>query len=319
MKIALDPYMHRHVPLLELPRFVADLGYEYIELSPRADFLNWWVRPRVFPERTKAFKKALKDAGVKLATLLPMYRWASPIEAERQVAVKNWKAAIQVAVEMGCDTMNSEFGRGPSPDVPSHCSCCAGAFTEACEAAWFRSMEELVPILEKEGIQLNIEPHPEDFVETLQPAVDMIRVINSKNVRFLYCAPHTFYFGDDIQAMIREAAPVLAHVHIADTFNHKASSGLRYIINPPGSKATVHQHLNIGQGEVDWDVFFGTLHEVGFDGIMTACVFAWEEKAEESSRFMRDEMKRYIDKYWGARAAERQRGLRANMKEDETI
>jgi myo-inositol catabolism protein IolH len=39
-------------------------------------------------------------------------------------------------------------------------------------------MEELVPILEREGIQLNIEPHPEDFVETLQPAVDMIRVIN---------------------------------------------------------------------------------------------------------------------------------------------
>ena len=305
MKIALDPYMHRHVPLLELPRFVAELGYEYIELSPRADFLNWWVHPRVFPERIKAFKRALKDAGVKLATLLPMYRWASPIEAERQTAVKNWKAAIQVAVEMGCDTMNSEFGRGPSPDVPSHCTCCAGAFTEACEAAWFRSMEELVPILEKEGIQLNIEPHPEDFVETLQPAVDMIRVINSKNVRFLYCAPHTFYFGDDIQAMIREAAPVLAHVHIADTFNHKASSGLRYIINPPGSKATVHQHLDIGQGEVDWDVFFGTLHEVGFDGIMTACVFAWEEKAEESSRFMLKEIQRYVDKYWGAAPRDR--------------
>ena len=44
MKIALDPYMHRHVPLLELPRFVAELGYDYLELSPRADFLDWWVR-----------------------------------------------------------------------------------------------------------------------------------------------------------------------------------------------------------------------------------------------------------------------------------
>ena len=62
------------------------------------------------------------------------------------------------------------------PTCRATASCCAGAFTEACEAAWFRSMEELVPILEKEGIQLNIEPHPEDFVETLQPAVDMIRV-----------------------------------------------------------------------------------------------------------------------------------------------
>ena len=71
---------------------------------------------------------------------------------------------------------------------------------------------------------------------------------------------------------------MLAHVHVGDTFNHKASSGLRYILNPPGTQARVHQHLNIGQGEVPWDEFFGTLAEVGFDGIMTACVFAWEEQ-----------------------------------------
>ena len=47
MRIALDPYMHRHVPLLDLPRFVKNLGYDWIELSPRADFLDWWVNPRV--------------------------------------------------------------------------------------------------------------------------------------------------------------------------------------------------------------------------------------------------------------------------------
>ena len=42
------------------------------------------------------------------------------------------------------------------------------------------------------------------------------------------------------------------------------------------------------------------LHEVGFDGIVTRCVFAWEEKAMESARFMRTEIHRYVDKYWGA-------------------
>lgn len=298
MKIAIDPFMHRHLSLEELPGKVRELGYEWIELSPRADFLEWFKAPRVFPERIRSFKKALKAEGVGIASLLPMYRWASNDEAERQAAVKHWKRAIEIAVELEVPVMNSEFGRGPHPDKGS-CYCChTGSMIETCEDAWWRSMEELVPILEKQGVSLHIEPHPEDWVETLQPAVDIIRTVNSKNVKFLYCAPHTFYFGDDTKAMLRECADVLAHVHVGDTFNHKASSGLRYILNPPGTQARVHQHLDIGQGEVPWDDFFGTLAEIGFDGIMTACVFAWEDRADASGKFMRTRMQDYIDRYW---------------------
>ncbi|MBR8284806.1 sugar phosphate isomerase/epimerase [Burkholderia vietnamiensis] len=234
MKIALDPYMHRHLSLPEIARLTAELGYEYIELSPRADFLDWWVMPRAYPERIEAFKRAIQDHGVQLATLQPMYRWASPFEDERQWAVRCWKKAIEVAVDVGCTTMISEFGRGASPERSVGQG--AGLNTkEMCEAAWWRSMEELLPIFEREGIVLSVEPHPEDWVETFHPAVDIVRVLGSKHVKLSYIAPHTFYYGDDLAAMLREAAPVLAHVRVADTFNHKASSGLRYIVNPPGS------------------------------------------------------------------------------------
>ena len=268
MKIALDPFMHRHLSLERLPSKVAELGYEWIELSPRGDFLEWFKAPRVFPDRLRAFKRALADAHVGIASLLPMYRWASNDEEERKAAVRHWRRAIEVAVELGIDTMNSEFGRGPHPDRGT-CYCCqSGAMIEACEDAWWRSMEEIVPVLEREGVSLHIEPHPEDWVETLQPSVDLIRTVNSARVRFLFCTPHTFYFGDDMAALLRSAA-------------------------------RVHQHLDIGQGEVPWDEFFRTLHEVGFDGIMTACVFAWEERADQSGAFMRAEMQRHIDKHWG--------------------
>ena len=53
----------------------------------------------------------------------------------------------------------------------------------------------------------------------------------------------------------------MTQLHLADAFDHTASSGLRYIVNPPGSTARVHQHLDIGQGEVDWDLFFATLKQ----------------------------------------------------------
>jgi myo-inositol catabolism protein IolH len=297
MKIALDPYMHRHLSLPELVKKTAELGYDQIELSPRADFLDWWVMPRAHKQRIAEFKRALREHGVGLATLQPMYRWASPFEDERQWAMKCWKKAIEVSVEMGCQLMISEFGRGASPERSVGQG--AGANTrEMCEAAWWRSMEELVPIFEREGITLSVEPHPEDWVETLAPALDIVRVLGSDKVKLSYIAPHTFYYGDDMAAMLRDAAPLLAHVRVADTFNHKASSQLRYIVNPPGSShIRVHQHLDIGQGEIDWDVFFATLADTGFDGVLSSCVFAWEERADESSRFMRGEIQRYLDKY----------------------
>jgi myo-inositol catabolism protein IolH len=93
------------------------------------------------------------------------------------------------------------------------------------------------------------------------------------------------------------AGPLMTHLHLADAFDHTASSGLRYIVNPPGSTARVHQHLDIGQGEVDWDAFFTTLGGLGFGdserNVMTSCVFAWEDRARESSEFMRENIDRY--------------------------
>jgi myo-inositol catabolism protein IolH len=55
--------------------------------------------------------------------------------------------------------------------------------------------------------------------------------------------------------------------------------------------------MDIGQGEVDWDVFFSSLAAVGFDGIITSCVFGWEERADESGRYMRQTIQKYVDKY----------------------
>ena len=283
MKIALDPYMLRKVPLLELPRLVSDLGYRYIELSPRDDFLPFFLHPRVDKAGVAAFRKALADAEVEVASVLPLYRWSGPDEDERQAAVRYWKRAIEITVDLGVTVMNSEFNGRPSLAAES-------------EAQFWRSMEELLPIFEREGVRLVLEPHPDDFIEDGIEGVNMVRGINSDLVSFLYCAPHTFHQGGDLAAVMKHAGPLLTQLHIADSFDHRGSSGLRYIVNPPGSTARVHQHLDMGQGEVDWDLFFRTLAEVEFDGIATVCVFAWEERAEDSARFNLARITEYLAK-----------------------
>jgi myo-inositol catabolism protein IolH len=287
MRIALDPYMLRHVPLTELPGTVAELGYEHIELSPREDFLPFFVHPRADRSTIDGFKRALRGAGVSVSSVLPLYRWSGPDEDQRQAAVRYWKRAIQVTVDLDCRVMNSEFNGRPEAAAAS-------------EAQFWRSMEELLPVFDREGVQLRLEPHPDDFVEDGRAAIELIRGIDNDLVTFLYCAPHTFHQGGDIAGIMRYAGPLLTHLHIADSFDHRASSGLRYIVNPPGSPARVHQHLDVGQGEVDWDVFFGTLSELEFGGIATVCVFAWEERARESSIHNLERIRHYVAKFGGS-------------------
>jgi myo-inositol catabolism protein IolH len=280
VKIALDPWMLRNTALLELPALVAEQGYEYIELSPREDFLPFFLHPRADRHTIAAFKQALDAAGVGISSVLPLYRWAGPDEDERQAAVRYWKRAIQISVDLGCHVMNSEFNGRPEQASLS-------------EAQWWRSMEELLPIFEREGVHLRLEPHPDDFVEDGLVAVDMVRGVDSPLVSFLYCAPHTFHQGGNMAQIMEYAGDLLTQVHVADSFDHRVTN--RYILNPPGTPARIHQHLDIGQGEVDWDVFFGTLEQLRFgardETIMTACVFAWEDRARESNLFMREQIR----------------------------
>lgn len=280
MKVALDPFMFRTQPIAEVARLAAELGYGALELTPRDDFLPYYAMPRADAGRIAELRAACDGEGLELASLMVLYDWASADEDTRAAAVGYWRRAIEVAVELGCTTINSEMAGDPERARDS-------------EASFWRSLEELLPLFEREGIAVHLEAHPNDFVEDNATIVDMIRGVGSPHLRYLYCAPHTFHLGTDVAAMLRYASPVLAHVHVADSFDHTAGGGDRYIVNPAWSTVRVHQHNPIGTGEVDWDAFFGTLAELGFDGVLTSCVLGWDDKGLDASR----EQKARLDEY----------------------
>ncbi|WP_338893124.1 sugar phosphate isomerase/epimerase [Rhodococcus sovatensis] len=289
MKIALDPTpLHHDFSLLELPRAVAELGYEYLQLTPHVDMIPFFNHPKADDDLVTKFKKACTDAGVGIASVLPVLRWSGPDEDAREAAVRYWKRAIQITVDLGVNVMNTEFNGRPEK-------------AEESERAFYRSMEELVPIIEREGIDVRIDPHPDDFVEDGQAAIRVIRGINSKNVGMVIVACHQFHMGADLPGIMRTAGDLVRLVHVADTMDHHRSNGLRYITNPPGNAARVHQHLKIGDGDVNWDEFFGGLGELGFydrkDTVMVSSVFAENENAHEVSRYQLQTMNDYIAKY----------------------
>lgn len=277
IRIALDPtpYHHDHA-LLEFPDVAARLGYTDLQLTPHPDFGPFFRYPKADADLVRSLRKRAADAGVRIPALLPVQRISSPDETLRSTAVRNFTRIIQLAVDLGVDTINTEFSGRPE-------------LQEESEAAFYRSMEVLLPLVEAEGVRLNFDPHPDDFVEDGLEAWRVLRGLDSSSVGFVYVASHTFHYGDRATTLIPELGPRLGAVYAADTFDHHRSHGLRYISNPPGNAARVHQHLAIGQGDVDWVELFDALGRSGYlereDALIVSNVFAEDERADEVSRF----------------------------------
>lgn len=286
VKIALDPTpYHSTHDFLDFFEVAARAGYEHIQLTPHPDFIPFFSHPRVDTDYLARLKKRATDAGVGIAALLPVQRWSWPEELPREAAVRNWKRIIQIAVELEVPIINTEFsGR------PEH--------AEESEAGFYRSMETLLPLLETAGITVNIDPHPDDFVEDGLEAWRIIRGLDSRAVGFVYVASHTFHYGDRASTLIPELGDRLGAVYAADSFDHRRSHGLRYITNPPGTPARVHQHLRIDEGDVDWEELFGALRRSGFadrdDAIIVSNVFAEDETADETSRFQLERIRELL-------------------------
>ncbi|MBP2168712.1 myo-inositol catabolism protein IolH [Erwinia toletana] len=275
MKIAFDVDVIKDLGITKMVHQVADWGYKYIEQSPHPQINPFYKHPRASREIVTEYKSALKATGVEISSFIVVYRWSGPDEARRQAAVRNWKRMIEIAVEMGVSVINTELSG--TPNEP-----------EICEEMFYRSMEELLPIIEREGIRVEIQSHPWDFCEESNETADLVKSFRSENVKYLYSVPHTFFYDKgkgDVKTMLEYAGEDLSHVLIADTMNH--TKHCRYIVNPPGVDATIHQHVGVGEGEVDFPTLFRTLREMNFanrhykvggESIIASSLFGYPEK-----------------------------------------
>ncbi|EPY4415617.1 sugar phosphate isomerase/epimerase IolH [Klebsiella pneumoniae] len=275
MKVAFDVDVIKDRSITDMVRQVSEWGYKYIEQSPHPRINPFYKHPKASREVMTEYKHALQTYGVEISSFIVVYRWSGPDELRRQAAVKNWKRMIEIAVDMGVQVINTELAG--TPDEP-----------EICEEMWYRSMDELLPIIEREGIRVEIQSHPWDFCELSNETADMVKSFRSDNLTYLYSSPHTFFYDKgkgDVKSMLEYAGSDLSHVLLADTMNHTLPC--RYIVNPPGVNAAIHQHLGMGEGEVDFDGIFQALRDmdfanrtfkVGGESIITASLFGYPEK-----------------------------------------
>lgn len=275
MRIALDPALLNDQPPAAGFAAAAEAGYDAVEIGNRPDFIPSFGPLATARDDFAAARRAASAAGVEIVSVAVIQNLSNPENTERTTAIAHWTSGLHAAAELGCRRINSELSGDPNRPAE-------------CRAAFLRSMGELLPVLEREDMTVSFEPHPWDFLETAESAVDLIREIGSPRVRYLHCLPHTYYLGGSIKDQWEAARGWCDHIHLADTFRPE-----RTIVNPPGLDHRIHQHFDIGRGEIDWTEAASALR--GFGGIATVQVFGWADRAIDSFRANRPEAVRILE------------------------
>jgi myo-inositol catabolism protein IolH len=278
MRILLNTNIMSAQTLEDVFRLSREAGYAGIELHPRPDFLPPFAAPSLSAEQIGRVKNYLRRYEIAVDSLELALRFASTDEAERREQVAAVKRNFEVGIELGCRRYTSEMN-GMRRIADDKRQWRLDVDDDGCADAFRRSMDELMPMLEREDLLVSFECHPYDFLENSDETVDYLRRFGSRHVGYLFCTPHTFTMGGEIRPMVEYAGSLLTHVHIADTPRPE-----RIIVQPHVPGMMVHQHLPPGDGEVDWHAFFAGLQTIGYDGPLSCCVFSHRDRALEMAR-----------------------------------
>ncbi len=261
MKLAIDTGLFPYQSWEETFDLIAESGIKYVEWSQRGDFRFQDVDEK----ELLRVGRLIERAGLKLAGMIPMTPIASPLEDERHKAVDDWKRLVELTASMGARQMFGEMTG--NWDFRKE--------TELCKRAFRRSMDDIAPTLAAAGMHASFEPHPGDFLEENNGAVDLIREVNHPEIGYLFCMPHTFVMAmpemkQTAVEMIEYAGKTITHAHIADTHP------VWRIIAMGGVGA--HEHMLPGWGEVDFVAIIDALRKVGYDGFISAPLFSHADR-----------------------------------------
>ncbi len=245
---------HRPVEAVQV---LAELGYEGVALTPDVGGLDP-LAPA--PAVVAGVRRAAEDAGLVLVVetgarfaLDPRRKHFPTLledaPADRTRRVDFLRAMVDLAAEVGAETVSLWAGRAPGGEVGD----ALGAEPHA--ALWERLASGVSAVLEHargSGVQLAFEPEPGMFVERPAGFRSLRAALGAEGAELGLCLDvgHLLCTGDlPAGAVIRRHAQELALVHLDDIRDGE------------------HEHRMFGEGDLDLPEVLGALLATGFAGL----------------------------------------------------
>jgi 5-keto-L-gluconate epimerase len=223
--------------MLEAMAVAADLDYDGVEWHLRR---ATEVDPGVLAEHMARHGLATPTLGTGMAASQDGLTFADPDAEVRRQAVDRVLEHVRLAARLrSAVTVGSVWGkvgkdpqtRGRLLDLALHClaTCCAAG--------------------QAEGVPILLEPlnrYESDYPQTLAQGIEIIAQSGAENLRLLADTFHMNVEEVDVTGSLRDAAPWLGHIHLADS-NRQAP----------------------GHGHLDVDAVLAALDEIDYAGFVS--------------------------------------------------
>lgn len=214
---------------------LARIGFDGAELClESAD-----MRPENFtPARANEIIRLMDEIGLEIASV-SYHADAEPVDQR----ISNTSKSVEVAEWLGADVLiiNAERVRDGEK-----------------EQQWRNlvdRMKKLTAFAERRGVNVAIEPEPLLVVGDTDDVIRMMDAVGSPNLKVNLDVGHAYITDASLSDSIRKLGNAIVHTHIEDI------------------KDKVHNHLELGQGDIDFAAMHTAFMEIGYDGYYVVDLF----------------------------------------------
>lgn len=114
------------------------------------------------------------------------------------------------------------------------------------------------------GVTLAVQNH-HDMAVHYESLFDLLQEVNEKNCRAAFDAWAVVLQGDNLSEAVKKMAPFIVHTTVADYVRRRRFSYQIPLVNYV-RKEDVIKAVPVGEGIIDYRVFFNALKDAGYDG-----------------------------------------------------
>jgi len=164
-------------------------------------------------------EKAANSSGLPVATMTLVDGWGVSLSDDYADIVKNVERSIQIGKDLGCNYFIGLSGN-TSSEITSQQDVISDNLKRLCEL-----LDKHDSVIVLEALNTTVD-HKGYFLDSSKVGFDIIKNVNSPNVRLLYDIYHMQIMGDDVIQTITENIDYIGHFHSAGVpGRHELRSG----------------------------------------------------------------------------------------------